>query len=314
MKLQPPTATSLFKGSIAALLAIALLGSCKGSQSATSVDTTQPQPLDTRAFRHDQHLAMEQDGKKLSCEACHTVLADQKFQTKRPGSNEHAPCDSCHAAEYMKAPGEFCKTCHASVDALKKGNSPLADYPRQQGRAQLLSSFNHQTHIERAKDRIKEGGQFACEACHVVKDKESAYATFPVHPDCAFCHADVARPKMKECSGCHAEDGPAQGRKFLGNDIRFTHGKHREDAAGKRIDCVVCHSSVPESTKSSELNLPKMKSCAVCHEDSSKTPDRVRISQCGVCHLSDVQAVTLPGNHTASIETPGAGHARVLSP
>lgn len=93
-----------------------------------------------------------------------------------------------------------------------------------------------------------------------------------------------------------------KGRKFLGNDVRFTHGKHRADSKGKRIDCKLCHYAVVESTHSEELNLPAMIDCAGCHENTDRTPDSVRITNCGVCHTSDVNKVDLPGNHTAALQ------------
>jgi cytochrome c7-like protein len=273
---------------------------CTGSKAGGkgSAQNLPPQLLQTGTFRHDQHLALEANGKRLTCSDCHAADPKQQYRLERPGSAEHAPCDSCHLDAFMKAPGPLCMTCHLSVDPTHNKKSPMLPYPRQQGVAELVSRFDHQAHIPRVKERIKQGGQFACEACHTIKDKETALAAFPMHPDCAFCHAEVATPKMSDCMACHAESGPVSGRKFVGNDIRFTHGKHREDKSGKRIDCVTCHHMVPKSSRAADLNLPEMRDCAVCHEDPARTPDRVRITKCGVCHLSDVTRVALPGNHT----------------
>jgi hypothetical protein len=286
------------RGAIAVLL---MAAACTGAQRRKPGEPKPPQILQTGAFRHDEHLGLDvagSTGKKLTCESCHAVDPAGEYQIRRPGSNEHDPCDTCHNDAFMKPPGRLCAVCHASVDPTRAKKSPLLPYPRQKGVAELVARFDHAAHIPRVSERIKAGGQFACEACHTIKDKESAFATFPQHPDCAFCHAKVAMPKMSDCMACHAESGPVHGRKFVGNDIRFTHGKHREDTSGKRIECARCHGMVPKSRRASDLNLPEMKDCAVCHEDASRTPDRVRITNCGVCHLSAVSRVDLPGDHT----------------
>jgi hypothetical protein len=36
--------------------------------------------------------------------------------------------------------------------------------------------------------------------------------------------------------------------------------------------------------------------CAQCHEDSSRSPDKVRMANCGVCH-SNIESGAPPGNH-----------------
>jgi hypothetical protein len=278
----------------------ALISACSSAPEVSDTHAA-PQVLDTGAFRHDQHLSLDLDG-KLKCENCHSPKPEGKFaETLRPGSAQHAPCDGCHNEAFYRRPGELCFTCHVSVDILVKGNSPLKPFPRQNGRAQLIAKFDHRAHLERNKDRIKEGGEFVCEACHQIKDEQTAYATFPGHDTCGPCHAEVATPRITDCSGCHAEDGPTKGRHFLGNDVRFTHGKHRSGKDGKRIDCVTCHYAIPESTRASEIIMPQMKDCAECHARAELVPENVHIMRCGACHTSDVNKVELPGNHTASI-------------
>ncbi|MES0489424.1 MAG: cytochrome c3 family protein [Leptospirales bacterium] len=46
--------------------------------------------------------------------------------------------------------------------------------------------------------------------------------------------------------------------------VQFSHKKHDS------LDCVMCHTSIPESTKSANNNLPdKSKTCIMCHQDPS---------------------------------------------
>jgi hypothetical protein len=274
-----------------------LLAACSGAKTK-GAENLPPQLLQLGTFRHDQHLSLELDDKHLSCGDCHVIEPDRKYQILRPGTKEHAPCDNCHEDAFMRPPGALCMVCHAAVDPVHAGKSPLLPYPRQKGVAELVARFDHRAHVPRVKERIKEGGQFPCEACHTVKDKETALATFPVHADCAQCHGLVSKPEMGDCMACHAETGPVHERKFVSNDVRFTHGKHREDKSGDRIACVTCHHTVLNSSRASDLNLPEMKDCAQCHEDPARTPDRVRITRCGLCHLSDKNRVDLPGDHT----------------
>lgn len=281
-----------------------VLSACSASPETAAINSA-PQVLDTGAFRHDQHLALELEGGRLKCESCHAPKAGGKFgETLRPGSVQHAPCDSCHNNAFYQRPGELCFSCHVSVDVLVKGNSPLKPFPRQNGRAQLISKFDHRAHLDRNKDRIKAGGEFVCEACHLIPDTQSAYATFPGHETCGPCHAEVATPRITDCMGCHAEDGPTKGRHFLGNDVRFTHGKHKSNKDGQRLDCVTCHYAIPETTRADQIVLPQMKDCAECHARAELVPENVHITRCGACHLSDVNQVELPGNHTASTIDP----------
>lgn len=264
--------------------------------------------IDTGLFSHTQHLADDAEirgqngGKLLGCEDCHAVDRKNDFLVLRPGSQAHAPCDGCHVQKFYEEPGEFCAVCHESLDPLHAGKSPTFDYPRRQVAAQLVSSFNHRVHL--AGERVKKDGgeKLECGDCHGVPNEASAYATFPKHKNCVQCHGGAVSPRLDDCNGCHAANGPGRARAFIKNDIRFTHGKHSKDKDGKAIACKTCHAAVEKSSSQDDLNLPQMADCAKCHQDSSKTPDRVRISNCGLCHTTDVKSRALPGSHTASVE------------
>jgi hypothetical protein len=49
-----------------------------------------------------------------------------------------------------------------------------------------------------------------------------------------------------------------------------------------------------------------MERCAQCHEDSARSPDRVRMDQCGVCHSGEIDAGSAPANHLVSGSKGGA--------
>jgi hypothetical protein len=285
-----------------AAVAVAVVGCASGGAPVIKKDY-----IDSGLFKHSQHIGERADirqlngGQTLGCVDCHAVQPEDNYKVLRPGSQQHAPCDRCHQAEYYKPPGEFCQICHAEVDPLKAEASPLEPYPRRAVAAQLVSAFNHEVHL--AGERVKlEGQNLDCKYCHQVKGEDAPYATFPKHGNCAPCHAEVVSPVLSDCNGCHEDNGPGKKRRFIQNDIRFTHGKHQVDKAGQAIPCETCHHEIARSSSSRDLNLPQMRDCAQCHEDSSKTPDTVRISNCGLCHTTDVNSRPLPGNHTAGLD------------
>ncbi len=282
-----------------------------GAGCETAPTTITQDFISTGIFKHSQHLSdakvlEENGGKALGCQDCHFIDAQKQYEAQRPGSQDHAPCDRCHQEEFYQQPSDFCQVCHTSVDPLKAQSSPLEPYPRRAVAAELVSAFNHKVHL--AGERVKKDGKgLNCQDCHAVSGPGEAYASFPKHPVCAKCHGEVVSPTMKDCSGCHAANGPGKERRFIKNDIRFTHGKHQTDAKGNEIACETCHYAIKQSDAASEINLPLMKDCAKCHEDKNKTPDSVRIAQCGVCHTDDINSKGLPGSHTASLPAAKAG-------
>jgi len=297
------------------LALVAALGGCKTTPEVMDG----PPLLATGPFRHEAHLVDSEairegnGGALLECKSCHSV--DARFAVQRPGAAQHAPCDTCHNDAFNAQPGALCTSCHTSVDPRTAGKSPLHAYPGRERVAQLLANFDHKLHLNGSKVKTPKGG-LSCDTCHKVAGPEEAYASFPTHAACFPCHgpaaakADGVVPVLDNCQGCHAQDGPGKARRFVTNDIRFTHGKHVADKAGKGITCEMCHYAVKQSAKSSDIVLPAMADCATCHADAGRTPDRVRMDQCGVCHTSAIDSKKLPGNHTASL---GRGAAGVLA-
>ncbi|MCB9647972.1 MAG: hypothetical protein H6730_15385 [Deltaproteobacteria bacterium] len=298
------------KVSIIALAAL-LLGGCQPPRVRPSL-TAQGQT----EFQHDVHLALKgEDGKPVSlfCDACHAVQPKDGYAVLRPGSAQHAPCNTCHADEYKKPPGPFCGVCHESVNPKAKGDSPLLPYPGSQRGAQLVSRFDHAVHLDASSKKTA----LECGACHVVESETSPYMGFPRHQACAGCHAkedgERAQPEMSECGRCHDRESPVRPKNFLENDIRFTHAKHKVDRSGAEIMCTTCHAAVTQSASEASLQLPEMKDCANCHEDAARTPDEVRIEKCQVCHLDHVDAVVRPGSHTAQLPVAGWGDEGMLA-
>ena len=91
-----------------------MLAACS-SQVAPEVPLPKHDP--TR-LSHVQHA-------QVGCVECHTMGT-------RPGSDDHKPCDRCHAQAFLVQPGELCKVCHSEVTPPRAGEplaAPLRAYP-----------------------------------------------------------------------------------------------------------------------------------------------------------------------------------------
>ena len=311
----------------ALIFLLAVLG-CGRSTSTT------PPPLrgsgevvvDSDRFPHALHTGATPEirnyrGRGLGCGDCHDASLVRQGNLARPGTMNHAPCDDCHKAEFFKPPGPLCKVCHISVDptapragALAAGAaldsargsttpvsaSPLQPYP-ERGQTQILgSSFSHQQHLAPGAMDSAVGFHVTCGDCHTRDGKQEPQV--PLHAQCARCHEQQARAKAKlsmdNCGGCHLTRNVelARGRKFITGDLRFNHATHVTDRAGASVACAACHADISNSASREDVAVPAMERCAQCHEDSQRSPDRVRMTQCGVCH-SGITTGTPPMNH-----------------
>ncbi len=303
---------------VSALTAALLLGllGCGGKTTAQA-----PVPTATTTFSHPTHLAGAgpvvdaNGGEALHCADCHTASAATGWRVQRPGSAAHAPCDRCHADAFYAAPGPLCTACHAEPpDPRRPEVVPMPPVPRRLPESVLIGAFNHQLHL--TSDRLK-ATPLTCEGCHQVSG-EGPYASIPDHGVCAGCHgpdqttlAAAAEPAMGRCVGCHAPGaGPGRARRFLTNDIGFTHAKHQATPDGTRVPCETCHYAMAKSTRSrsADITLPLMLDCRRCHNDPRRTPARVGMDRCEVCHSNPrIKTQPTPANHTAAKGGPGHG-------
>lgn len=215
--------------------------------------------------------------------------------------NQHAPCDDCHKAEFAKPPGALCRVCHKTVDPFQKGKSPLQAYPERGTTQTLASNFSHKQHLDKGAMDDKAGTHVSCTDCH-ERNAESRDPMVPGHKQCARCHEQAKKVKaelpMEKCAGCHPQRGVElhRGRIFIIGDLRFAHSTHEKDKAGQPVACTTCHAGVDESASREQMSVPAMERCAQCHEDQQRSPDRVRMDNCAVCH-SAIDSGTPPGNH-----------------
>jgi hypothetical protein len=269
--------------------------------------------VDSDRFPHGVHTGDKPEiktwqGRGLGCVDCHDAKAVVAGQIARPGANQHAPCDDCHKAEFFKPPGALCRVCHKKVDPFKphsttgwEKNADLQPYPERGGTHTLVAAFSHELHLNDGKMEKATGAHVACADCH-ERNQASRDPQVPGHKNCIRCHEQSPKVKavlaMDKCAGCHPKGlDLKRGRRFLTGDLRFAHATHEKDKGGGDIKCETCHDTVRESAKRDDMHIPKMEVCTQCHEDSSKTPDKVRMDQCAVCHSGGADLASAPPNH-----------------
>jgi hypothetical protein len=269
--------------------------------------------VETDRFPHGLHTGeapaiRNWRGRGLGCADCHDPGAVRDGRVARPGLDQHAPCDDCHKAEFAKPPGPLCKVCHTAVDPRAVGGSPLQPYPERGHAQSLASAFSHRTHLDAAKMEAATGAHLACGDCH-ERNPETRDPMVPGHKACARCHeqspAARAQLAMERCTGCHPARGVdlVRGRIFITGDLRFHHQTHETDRAGAPVACQTCHAGVDQAGSREAMGVPAMERCAACHEDTQRSPDRVRMGNCAVCH-GRIDTGAPPTNHMVSGSLP----------
>lgn len=274
-------------------------------KSANSRQQSQVFPADSDRFPHALHTGDRDEirsfkGRGLGCIDCHPQSAVLEGKPSRPGKNNHAPCDSCHADEFYKAPGAFCRNCHTKVAPRVKGETRMQPYPERGLARALASNFSHKQHLDSSSMEAALGFHVGCSDCH-ERDKNDEPA-MPAHAQCSSCHQQKPKVKKKlgmaNCAGCHRQKNVdlKRGRQFIVGDLTFSHSTHVKDIKGSSIQCSLCHNEIPESEKARDTSIPEMQRCAICHENAERSPDRVRMDNCATCHQKIVSGRP-PPNH-----------------
>jgi hypothetical protein len=295
---------------VAILALVVACGAKPASAPARSTTVAGGLPADTDRFPHGVHTGDRPEirkwqGRGLSCGDCHDPAAVIAGKVARPGTSQHAPCDDCHKAEFEKPPGAMCRICHVTVDPTKAdaSASPLQAYPERGSTQTLASSFSHRLHLDAPRMEAATGAHVACKDCHVRDQSRDPLPSG--HAACARCHEQNAKVKaslpMARCEGCHVQRGVElhRGRKFITGDLKFAHATHETDREGAPVACTTCHVNVADASSRDDMAVPAMERCAQCHEDARRSPDRVRMSQCAVCH-SQIDIGSPPTSHMVS--------------
>jgi hypothetical protein len=285
-------------------------GSCGSSRGgATPTRTTERTgsiPVVADRFPHALHTGDRPEirrwqGRGLGCADCHQARAVREGRVARPGTDQHAPCDDCHKAEFARPPGPLCRNCHVSVDPRAQGASPLQPYPERGAVQTLAATFSHRQHLDAGQMEAATGAHVTCADCH-ERNTETRDPMLPGHKACARCHEQNAATKaklaMERCAGCHPERSVdlKRGRIFIIGDLKFHHASHETDRGGAAVPCATCHATVEQAASREQMSVPAMERCATCHEDARRSPDRVRMANCRVCH-GEIDAGSPPVSH-----------------
>jgi Cytochrome c7 and related cytochrome c len=249
-------------------------------------------PIDPTRLSHTIHA-------RIACTSCHTM-------GKRPGAEDHKPCDDCHRKAFVSAPGELCKVCHTDVTAGPL-SAPLKPYPIEDIWEHEPSRFSHRAHLDAGRVESLVGFHVTCADCHVRDGKLAR----PDHATCARCHAaEASLPglvQMPNCTGCHAAGTQLRTRaRLIRGDLHFSHDTHKTDRRGTVIRCEQCHKDSAAATDYQTHAAPQLESCVTCHDDSDRAPEAVKMRRCGACHAGRAQTLTTlaPRNHLPATEKP----------
>nr|HEX4317184.1 cytochrome c3 family protein [Kofleriaceae bacterium] len=279
---------------VAIALAIVALGAMTlGACQQTRVAQVDEPHHDPSRLDHAQHRA-------VACTDCHRSDA-------RPGSDDHAPCDRCHAKAFAEAPGPLCLVCHTQITAAPM-TAPTKKYPVEDAWQSEPTAFSHQLHLDAGRMERAVGFHVQCADCHVGGDGALAR---PDHATCARCHAPEARlvraPAMTACTGCHAAGSRPRARgRLIRGDLAFDHATHVRDLQNQPIRCEVCHAQSAAARGYDDHPPPRIQACVACHDDSDRAPRGVRMRECEVCHKarSSSLAVLAPRDHLPLTEKP----------
>jgi len=179
----------------------------------------------------------------LTCDTCHhTGIADPNT-CKPQGANCVRPSDSL-ALMVPVTYKDDCATCH---DALNLTTTFGDAAPH--GSVESVDAWFKTTHpgdeakLADAEKQLWENG-------------------------CTFCHTQV-----ELTAGSLPKIAPPNVAVRWFNKAVFSHDAHRS------VDCLECHSSIPNSEKTEQVNLPSVRACQSCHQ-----PQRVE-SSCFGCHV-----------------------------
>jgi hypothetical protein len=263
-----------------------------------------PPTAEPDRFPHPAHA-------QLACTPCHDSAAALAGVAQMPGQDDHAACDGagCHQAAFMAPPGALCRVCHAAVDPIGAGASPLRTYPAVDGLRSLPSTFSHAAHLDNATVEAAVGFNVGCTDCHEV-DAAGLPATAG-HRACVRCHADEVgltdAPAMSSCAACHRAGVAARTpRRLIVRDVRFDHGVHRADARGAAIACSTCHQDSRAVATDGRLPKPPLAACVACHDDPDRVPLTKRMRVCETCHasISLTFGALAPRSHLPATERP----------
>jgi hypothetical protein len=285
------------------------------SGQASSKASADQKPFYLHAF-HVKQLG-------LDCSTCHVPVKDGSVVLKRPG---HDQCMVCHQDDFgAKLNPKLCAQCHTQFPPT--GND-LYPFPRYQNKRPIVFEFSHALHVDpQARVDSHTGFRSDCTFCHQLNAQ--GVEEFPGHTQCAACHSKAGmKPLLSadsttaDCLGCHLPEAienpnyikgrviPSQVASGKYGNINFNHTVHFRFREQLQLQCTTCHSAILRSTSLETLQLPKMITCAQCHDAAHTVPVQFRMNDCQSCHLDGKSGLVKPAYHTGNFRL---NHAKMAA-
>ncbi|HEY0194083.1 MAG TPA: cytochrome c3 family protein [Kofleriaceae bacterium] len=231
---------------------------CHG-EPASAADFKVERPV--ARYSHRQHAQVG-----LACAACHPLTAAGEVVTVG-----HAPCATCHAADFARRKPTICGACH-------NGSEPWRALVADRGppeRTEFGAALDHALH------------RWACTGCHALTTPASQLRPPRGHRACtgAACHAIDAGPAplLARCEQCHQPglaSARAAARLAAPWSVRatFDHAGHARTGA---IACETCHVARTGADLLAMPTPPKS-TCAPCHDGAAAF--KLTGTGCTRCH------------------------------
>lgn len=253
-------------------------------------------PVSTCTGCHIEHRGLKAQlsaVSETSCSSCHKTLtpAAVSFNSTHPEFPELKDPDPGtinlnHKVHMSAKVGATCDSCHLPADA-----PPCKPKGSVCGRASATYAFmapiKYADNCASCHDSISFKTTFGDSAPHDTPENIEAWfaknhngedaATAPAaiaaaedqlwHSSCTVCHLNI------DFSGKLPVIQPAAITSRWYKKANFSHDAHRS------LNCLDCHSNVPSSEKTADVNLPGIKVCQECHK-----PEHAE-SRCFECHV-----------------------------
>jgi c(7)-type cytochrome triheme protein len=218
----------------------------------------------TARYSHVTHSAVQ-----LPCTACHPLGRSGEVHVVG-----HAPCVTCHAADFGSRQPQICGACH-------NGTEPWRALVADRGppdRTEFGATLDHSKHPG------------ACTRCHALTTTASQLRPPRGHRACtgSGCHAVTGgpAPALGACERCHrqnlAVDRQAT-RLAAPWSVRraFDHTTHARTRDGKPLACEACHVDL-SGADVAVLATPPKPTCAPCHDGTAAF--KLTGTTCARCH------------------------------
>ncbi|HET9622471.1 MAG TPA: cytochrome c3 family protein, partial [Kofleriaceae bacterium] len=219
----------------------------------------------TARYLHAQHAQVS-----LPCAACHPL-----GKTGEVSVVGHAPCATCHAADFGLRTPTICGACHNGTEPWR---ALVADRGPPE-RTEFGATLDHGTHAATP-----------CATFHVLTTATSQLRPPRGHRACAAvgCHAVTGgpAPALTACEACHraglVRDRQAA-RLAAPWSVRatFDHAVHGKASGEPARACATCHTDVRGGDVRA-LATPGKPTCAPCHD--GQTAFKLTGTACLRCH------------------------------